>query len=242
MALDVFSSVLTAKQIVTLAERLCNNPGLHLTPSGIEPDGTPDNLLVDAPAYATLQIILDQLALTQTFTFTRTALDVTIASRHNDLPPNFWRVGFADPAFIYSNTPAVYDRQQFFLLDAQAFHRRFQDGQIGRPEVGYINRESGVLTVDPAPDQLYTIELHYYPWQPALADVDSIPWFPSSKYLLNDLLCTLYLHDSDQRYAIADKERKELMKQVKGSMGDSTDRASLQVELDPSFYHRPIEL
>lgn len=242
--LDALNSVFTAKQIVTLAERIANHPGLHLTSNGVEP-GTGSystNPLADAPAYAALQMILDELALTQTFTFTRTAYNMEIAARHNNLPTNFWRVGFADPCFLFSDTANALDRSQFYLLDAQQFHRRFQDGVTGRPEVGFINRDTGVLTVDPAPDATYTLELHYYPWQPALATVTDYPWFPSARYLMNELLCTLYLRDSDPRWATADAERKDIMRKIKHSMGDSTDRASLSVDLDPTLYHRPIEL
>lgn len=241
--LDASAGSLTARQIVMLAERKANNPGLHLTTNGVEP-GTTDyttNPILDAPAYAYLQILLDQLALTQTFTFTRTALDFNITGRHNDLPPSYWRVGFADPCWLVSDG-AENDRTKFFLLDAEQFHNRFQDGIAGRPQWGYINRATGVITVDPEPDAAYILELHFYPWQPALAAITERPWFPHSQYLVNALLCDLYLTTDDQRWQIANSERSTLMKQIKGSMGDSTDRASKILQLDPAMYPTPVEL
>jgi hypothetical protein len=244
MQLDAFSNVLTAKQIIALAERKANNPGLNLTPNGFEP-GTVDyttNPLVDSPAYAGLQSLLDQLALTQIFTFKRTAIDFAIEGRATSLPSNYWRVGFADPCWMVSDS-AEADRTQFRLLDAQDFHSRFQDGIVGRPLWGYINRDSGDLLVDPAPDQRYILELHYYPWQPALGTVDDRPWFPFTQYLVNALLRdTYFVIQSDDRWQIANAECTRLMKEIKGSMGDDKDRASASIQLNPSIYPMPIEI
>ena len=242
MTLNALTSRLTCQQIVTLAERKANNPGLHLTPSGIEPDGTPGDTILDAPAYACLQILLDQLALVKTFTFTRTALNFAVSSLHNDLPPSFWRVAFSDPCWMSTAADTARTRQRFYLLDAQEFHVRQEDGAVGRPLFGYINRQLGVLTVNPEPDQAYLGELHYYPYQVAIADITDVPWFPYSQYLVNKLLCDLYLTQDDTRYAIADKEAKELMKQISNSMGDERDRASAQLELDSRVYCTPMEL
>ncbi len=241
--LDVFANVFTAKQIVTLAERLANNPGLNLTPNGVEPGTTSYivNPMVDAPAYAFLQSHLDHLAVTQNFTFKRTAIDFYITGRANSLPSNFWRVGFADPCWIVAQG-GQNDRTRFYLLDADEFHTRFQDGIVGRPLIGYINRDSGDLLVDPAPEQTYILELHYYPWQPALATVNDRPWLPHTRYLVNSLLCDLYLNSDEQRWQIADRERTTLMKQIKGSMGDDKDRASATIQLSPQFYSPPMEL
>lgn len=240
MALNVFSGGLTCKQIVTLAERKANNPGLHLTPAGVEPATA--GTILDAPAYACLQIILDNLALTKTFTFTRTALNFSITSLHNDLPPSFWRVGFADPVWLSAVASTTDTRDRLYLLDAQEFHQYQQDGEVGRPRFGYINRQLGVLTVHPAPDQAYLAELHYYPHQVSIADIDDYPWFPYSQWLVNKLLCDLYVTQDDSRYAIADKENKEIMKQISNSMGDERDRASAQLALDSRVYSQPMEL
>lgn len=224
--------VFTARQIVSLAERKAGNPGLQLVPGGSE--------TLAAPAYLELQSILDQLALTQTFTFKREAIDFYITGRNNSLPSNFWRVGFSDPCWIVNVNDSR--RERFFLLDAQEFHSRFQDGSIGTPVIGYINRTTGDITVEPAPDSTYVLELHYYPWQPALATVDDIPWFPFSQYLVQALLAELYLHQDDTRWQIAEQNRMRLMKEIKSSMGDDRDRASSQLTLDPQFYRPPVEL
>lgn len=230
--LDVFSNVFTARQIVGLAEHRANFPGKNLDTSGTE--------TLDAPAYLELQSLLDQLATINTFTFTRTAIDFYITGRNNTLPSNFWRVGFADPCWIVNSDNT--QRNRFYLLDAQDFHSRFQDGATGTPQIGYINRNTGDITVDPAPDKTFILELHYYPWQPALSDVDARPWFPYTQYLVNALLCDLYLSQDDQRWQIADTNRQRLMKEIKGSMGDDRDRASSNLELDVRFYRPPVEL
>jgi hypothetical protein len=185
-------------------------------------------------------MILDHLATTQTFTFERTALDTTINARNNPLPPNYWRVGFSDPGYLVDQVSN--QRTPFYFLDAHEFHRRFQDGIVGRPYLGYINRNTGNITVDPEPDAEYTLELHYYPWEPALADKDAQPWLPYSQYLVNALLCDLYLHQDDTRWQQAAAERTRLMKEIKGAMGDDKDRASAKLELDPAMFPMPVEL
>ena len=244
MTLNAFAGGLTCKQIVTLAERKANNPGLHLTSNGVEPGTTSyvANPILDAPAYACLQIILDELALVKTFTFTRTALNFSVVSLHNDLPASFWRVAFSDPVWLSTAADAATTRERFYLLDSQEFHARQDDGVVGRPRFGYINRQLGVLTVNPEPDQAYIAELHYYPYQVAIADIDDYPWFPYSTWLVNKVLCDLYVTQDDTRYQIADKENKEIMKRISNSMGDERDRASAQLELDSRVYSRPFEI
>ena len=248
MALDPFSGVATAQQIVTLAERRANNPGLHLCPTGIEPDGTTGETIMDAPAYAELQMILDQLCLTENFTFTRTAIDFAIDARINDLPAlnnganiGYWRIGFSDPAWIVSNADST-ERSRVLFLDQEAFHARFEDAITGRPTVAFINRANGTIIVDPAPDVAYTMEIHCYPWQAALALPSSRPWFPFSEYLVEALLCKLYMAKDDSRQQAAAQNRDMLMKKIKRSLGDERDHASARLTLDPLFYRRPMEL
>lgn len=230
--LDAIANVRTAQEIVAIAEAKANYPGKHLNASGDE--------ALDAPAYRELQSILDQLALTQTFTFTRSALDFYITGRNNTLPSNFWRVGFSDPCWIV-NVDGT-QRNRFFLLDAQDFHTRFQDGATGTPQYGYINRNTGDLTVDPAPDREFILELHFYPWQPTLESVEARPWFPFTQYLVHSLLCEIYLSQDDTRMQVSQMERARLMKEIKGSLGDDRDRASNTLQLDPIWYRNPVEL
>jgi hypothetical protein len=253
MALDPFSSVFTAKQIVTLAERRVNNPGLHLTPSGLEPGGGTGDYatypMVDAPGYAELQMILDELALVKNFTFTRTAVDFNITARINDLPTlnngssvGYWRIGFSDPAWLVSTTSNVNDRSRITFLDAEQFHSRFEDGITGRPEIAYINRSNGTIIVDPAPDGPYIMEVHCYPWQAALATIDSRPWFPNSAYLVEALVEKLAFHQDDMRRQEAAQNKMMMMKRLVSSLGDERDHASTKIELDPTYYSTPMEL
>lgn len=246
MALDPFSGVQTARQIVATAEGLANYPGKNLTANGNEGSDsspTPGDAPFTALAYVILQNHLDHLALTQNFTFTRTALDIDITARNNNLPTinngasiGYWRVGFSDPAYIVSNDNT--QRSPFYMLDVKQFHDRFQDGIIGTPQFGYINRAEGTITVDPAPDQVYTLELHFYPWQPGLADVDARPWFPYSEYLVQALLYYLYYQDDDSRRQDAKQNMMEMMKQIKGGTGDERDRPG-RLDLDPTV-HNPV--
>ena len=239
MPLDPFSSVFTAAQIVGLAERRANNPGLHLTSAGIAP--TDVTSMMDAPAYAELQMILDQLALTENFTFTRTAIDFYITARINALPTTYWRIGFSDPAWLVSTDDST-ERSRIMFLDQQAFHARFEDTITGRPTVAFINRGNGTIIVDPAPDQTYVMEIHCYPWQAALVTPASTPWFPYSEYLVEALLCKLYMTADDSRGQAALANREMLMKKIKRSLGDERDHASSRLTLDPQFYRTPMEL
>jgi hypothetical protein len=246
MALDPFSGQMTAAQIVATAESLANNPGKHLNAAGDEGSsiGATGEAPFDALAYMILQNHLDHLALTETFTFTRTALDITIDARINELPTinngasiGYWRIGFSDPAWIVGTDGG---RQRFYFLDAQQFHDVFQDGIIGKPIYGYVNRSAGTLTVDPAPDTAYTLELHFYPWQPGLLDIDARPWFPFPEYLVQALLYYLYYAQDDTRRNDAKQNMAIMMKQIKGGMGDERDRASMTVQLDPLVYRTPM--
>lgn len=240
MGLDPFSGVFTAQQIVGMAERRANNPGLYLQAS----DGLEG---IAAPAYLELQSILDTLALTETFTFTRTALDIPITGRINELPTvnngsatGYWRIGFSDPCWIVPNDNSN-GRTRFHLLDAEQFHTRFEDGATGTPQIGYINRSNGTLIVDPAPNQSFTLELHFYPWQIPLSAISDRPWFPYTEYLVEALLCKLYLAQDDQRFQAAMLNRDGLMRKIKRSLGDDRDRASAILQLDPTFYRTPIQ-
>jgi hypothetical protein len=206
--------------------------------------------MLDAPAYAELQMILDQLALVENFTFTRQAIDFYINARINSLPTwnngavpvGYWRIGFSDPAWLMSvNDPAL-DRSRIAFLDAEQFHARFHDGETGRPTVAYINRSNGTILVDPAPDQLYVMEIHCYPWQAALVDPTTRPWFPYSEYLVEALLTKLYLALDDSRRQDSAALQAAIMKRIKQSLGDERDHASASLTLDPVFYRRPIEL
>lgn len=242
MALDPFSGVQTARQIVATAEGLANYPGKNLTANGNEGSDSSGDAPFTALAYVILQNHLDHLALTQNFTFTRTALDIDISARNNNLPTinngasiGYWRVGFSDPAYIVDSAG---NRSPFYLLDVKQFHDRFQDGIIGTPMYGFVNRAAGTITVDPAPDNAgYTLELHFYPWQPGLADVDARPWFPYSEYLVQALLYYLYYQDDDTRRADAQANMQRMMKEIKGSTGDERDRPGT-LELDPMFHSR----
>ena len=226
-----------------MCERRASNPGLHLTAAGADP--VTYSAMMETPAYAGMQMILDHLSSVKTFTFTRKALDIYITARNNELPTDYWRIGFSDPGFIY---PTEGDRSQFIFLDAQQFHQRYQEGPTGVPRVGYVNRNNeatvgGSLTVDPPPDRPYILELHYYPYQARLVDVDTKPWFPFTQYLVNALLRdTYYVSEDDQRWAQADAMCTRLMKEISSSIGDDRDRASMSVTLDPTVYSPPIEL
>lgn len=241
--LDPFSGVQTAQEIVRTAEQLSNYPGKNFTALGNEGSDSSGNAPFTALSYVVLQNHLDHLALTQNFTFTRTALDIDISARNNSLPTinngatlGYWRVGFSDPAYIVSQNG---QRSPFYLLDVKQFHDRFQDGIIGTPLYGYINRANGTITVDPAPDNAgYQLELHFYPWQPGLADIGSRPWFPYSEYLVQALLYYVYTANDESRRADAAQKMAVMLKEIKGSTGDERDRPG-QLTLDPTV-HTPV--
>ncbi len=245
MALDPFTGQMSARQIVATAERLANNPGHHLNENGDEGSSTgPGEAPFNALAYQMLQNHLDFLATTETFTFTRTALNINITALINDLPTinngasiGYWRIGFSDPAWIIGPDGG---RDRFTFLDAEQYHSMYEDGITGQPLYGYVNRAAGTLAVFPPPDAEYNLELHFYPWQPGLLDIDAKPWFPYSEYLVQALLYNLYFVQDDTRRMDAQQNMAMMMRKIKGSMGDERDRASMTLQLDPLVYHRPM--
>jgi hypothetical protein len=234
--LDVFTNTYTAQQIVRMAEAKAGNPGKHLNANGNEGSDT-GNFPFDAIAYMELQSILDELAMVYTWPFARTALNFYVAAQQNDLPANFWRVGFADPCWLID--PDSGERWRLRLLDAEQYHARLiGNPTAARPDTLYISKKNGTASIEASPDKTYVAELHYYPWQPSLASITAQPWFPYHRYLVHALLCELYLLQDDSRWQQSNSEREAIMHRITQAQGDARDKASMKLELDPGVYRK----
>lgn len=232
MALDAFQGVLTAQQIVAQARRRAGSPDLHLDTGG--------NETLDAPAYVEFQMLLDTLALTWDWPFARVGKDIVLQGRITDLPTEFWRISIDDPIWILDCDKG---RSRLHLADEGVFFDRLAvTGQsAGRPTLGFIQKSSGQLYVDPVPDQTYSAEVHFQPWRIPLGAIDSRPWFPWSEYLVEMLGAKLALTLDDSRAASCAAVATELMKGIRRSLNDQGERTA-QITLNREVYRPPIRL
>ena len=239
MALNIFSGVMTVRQILAQADRLGGNPRHYVGTTGQDYE-------VDSISGVALQSILDDLAMTGTWSFNRTASTFQISSQITTLPGTFWRIGASRPAYLID--PDSGARTPLDLYDLQTFHDHFgEEGYpTGLPTRGYIKKDNGTLIVEPAPDKVYTAELHYYPWEPALTSsgspaiftADAKPWFPNSRYLIFALLGDVYLSQDDTRWQQAEAKAVKHLSDVKKATADKNDKGTAVVELDTRFYRR----
>ena len=234
MALDAFGGVLTAQQIVAAARRRAGSPDMHLDDAG--------NETTDAPAYVELQMILDHLAMAWDWPFGRVArtFNIAIGDRTTELPTDFWRVSFDDPMWLVDCDNG---RSRLHNADEGVFFDRLgvTGLSLARPTQVFIQKSSGLIFVDPIPDQVYAIEVHFQPWQIPLSGTDSKPWFPWSEYLVSALATKLALTQDDSRSAQEAALASKLMKEIRHSISDQGERIA-NVQLNPQFYRRPIRL
>jgi hypothetical protein len=213
-------------------------PDLHLDIDGEES--------VNAPAYQELQTILDHLSLAWDWPFARTVCTFTISGRSANLPSNFWRIGFQDPLYVLDESGA---RSRLVLQAPDKWHDMLGqpdsegDAGLGRPERGWLRKDNGqgILYVDPIPDQTYTVEIHFYPWQCALTDPSDRPWFPYSHYLVSRLASVLALSQDDSRAQSEFQLAEKMMQEIRRSISDQDTRGR-SIPLSRSTYRSPLRL
>ena len=232
MALDAFGGVMTATQIVAAARRRAGSPDVHLNPAGAE--------ALDAPGYVELQMLLDTLALSWEWPFARVGKDVVLQGRITPLPTEFWRMSVDDPIWIVDCNNR---RGRLHLADEGVFFDKLEvtGASTARPTIGFFQKSTGRLYVDPVPDQVYTAEIHFQPWRIPLATINDRPWFPWSEYLVEALGAKLGLTLDDQRAASCDQLASRLMKDIRRSLGDQGERTA-QIQLNREVYRPPIRL
>lgn len=238
--LNALTQSLTAQQIVTLAERKAGGPGYHLNASSVE--------ALDAPAYIQLQVILDQLALTQDWPFRHDALTLTCASQIVALPLDYWRSSFTNAYLLDSSGLRL---GPIPIRGHEDFHdalpQALASGVTGTPSFLSIQKNRGAanggsgagqIVFDVAPARTFYLELHYDPIASPLSAISSKPWFPYSQYLVQALLCELYLAQDDTRMVAAASERERLWAQIRRGQSDAGQR-SAAVGYDAGFYRAP---
>lgn len=235
MALDFFANGLTAKQVVTVARRRAGNADLHLDANG--------NETLDAPAYIQLQLLLDHLALSWDWPFTRIICEMPITARSQPVPTSLLRISFSDPFFI--TEPGTGIRTPLRLCSEEEFFKILQFSPeialVSLPQRGFLQKSTGLLFVDPFPDKAYTAEVHLQPWQVQLETVDSLPWFPWSEYLFHALALELCLDQDDSRAQSEAQLAQVLFKEIRHSISDQGERTN-RLTLDPTVYRKPLRL
>lgn len=229
MALQAFTGVMTAQQIVKRADRLAGNPNLYLNDAGTED--------LTAFGYQALQEILDHLALTKDWGWNTEVLNFQISSRITVLPTNFWRVQFGDALYVISSDG---NRHKFILADAESFYDRVVPTVAGKnvPNMGYIDHASGLLTVNVTPDVSYLAEFHHQPWEPALAAISAKPWFPYSRHLVYELASDLCAEEDDDRAGGYQQLAAKLFSDIR--QGDPTKTPAQVAKMNPRYYRPPV--
>lgn len=243
-SLGVFTNTFTAQKVVTMAERKAGGPGYHLNTSGSED--------LTAPAYVQLQAILDHQAQRRHWPFRHDARTLTLNSRITALPLDFWRAAF-NQAFLVDVNGV---RSVLPIIGLSDFHSEissvsWQQGTTtatGRPQYITIFKHQGTsgggtgegkIIADVTPDTTYYLELHYDPMASPLSAITSVPWFPWSQWLIEALVCDLYLSQDDSRYQLAAMSRDKLMREILDSLSDPGQRGAA-IGYDPLRYVRPM--
>lgn len=192
-----------------------------------------------APAYLELQLILDSLALSWDWPFTRILCSMEVSDRCSDLPSILNRISFHDPFFIRDTQGNSLPLR--LLPEDEFFTTISHDDVRGFPTRASIQKANGLLFVDPIPDQTYTVIVHLQPWQIPLAEITSLPWFPWSEYLVSALAVKLCLDQDDNRVQAEAQLAAKLFKEIRSSISDQGERTA-QVKLDPRVYRTPIRI
>src|SRR5690606_40890737 len=115
---------------------------------------------INAAAYVALNTILKALYTQRDWPFLASATNITIASRENSLPTDYWRARFHDPLILISGT----ERYPLRMLDPATFFHNGLAAQTatGMPSRATIDKKRGSFFVDCTPDRTYNAELHYF--------------------------------------------------------------------------------
>lgn len=230
MALDAFGGVMTAQTIVRVARDRAGNPSKHLDPSGTES--------LDAIAYLEFQAILDSLALDYDWPYARVIRTLSLAEgqRTVQLPHEFWRISFDDPAWILDGCGG---RRRIHLDDEGGFFQAISapGAQVasGTPVRFWIHKQNQALYLEPVPNRGMELEFHFQPWQIPLDAITSKPWFPHSEYLIAALAAKLNLGQDDARAASEDTLAERLLARARNATGDQGDRRA-ELKLNPTRF------
>jgi hypothetical protein len=227
VALNAYTTGLTAQEIVAQCEQTCGSPGLHLV-SGTEG--------ITAPAYVQLNEILTSLYTQHEWPFLATASNPVLAARENALPSDYWRARFHDPLILLDGD----SRYTLKLTDPSAwFHGGLEAAtSTGRPTSFTIDKSRSSFFLDCIPDRTYNGELHYYRFVPRLTATSQVPMFPDSALLVQLLAAWYFQRDDDAgRWQLAKSETAEAIARIRASLSEDSDGENTL--LDPRVFRTP---
>lgn len=234
MSLNAYTAGLTCAQIAAQCEALAGNPGLHLNPTTLVAPTTP-TLFAETPAYVALNEILTGLYTQYEWPFLDTAANITVASRENALPTDFWRCRFENPLMVL-------DGGSRYVLDqldpATFFHAGLSTQSVtGRPTCFTIDKNRSSYFVDATPDKTYNGELHYTKYLARLTATTEVPMFPHPDLIVQKLLVWYYQHQDDNRWQAAAANVQDMMTRIRASAYEDRD-SSAQIPLDGHWFLR----